>query len=93
MDVNRPSAAADIAVFTKLIYDGNENIPSGWVLQKPINLINISSSYEDFSECEYEINSSQNDFLAFAVKIVFLSSNTYEVVSLANLKVVATTGL
>jgi len=93
MDVNRPSTAANIAVFVKLIYDGNETIPTIWTLVNPTNPIKLSSSLYDFSETEYVINSSANDFLSFAVKIVFLSDNTYDVVSLANLKVIATTGL
>jgi len=93
MDVNRPSTDANIAVYIKLVYDGNANIPTAWALVNPTNLITVSSSDNDFSESEYVINSSANDFLAFALKIVFLSGNTYDVASVANLKAIATTGL
>jgi hypothetical protein len=95
MDVNRPSADTNIAVYIKLVYDGNANIPTVWTLVNPTNLIAVSSSENDFSESEFVINSSANDFLAFAVKIVFLSgpNNTYDVTSVANLKAIATTGL
>ena len=93
LDVNRPSDEANIAVYIKLIYDGNENIPTTWTHVNPTSPVAVSSNYTDFAESEYVINSAANDFLAFAVKIVFLSSNSYEVASIANLKVIATTGL
>lgn len=93
LDVNRPSDEANIAVYIKLVYDGNENIPTKWTLVNPTSHVAVSSNYTDFAESEYVINSAANDFLSFAVKIVFLSSNTYEVASISNLKVIATTGL
>ena len=93
LDINRPSSSAGIAVYVKLVYDGDADIPTSWTLATPTNPLPVSSSYTDFAESEYVITSPGNDFLAFAVKIVFLSSNTYDIASIANLKVIATTGL
>lgn len=89
IDANRPAETANAFLYVKLKYDSSTY--SDWILVDPLTKIAISSNETDYQEVQYIHDSSSNDFISFAVKIVFSStSGTVDVVTLKRLRVIAT---
>jgi hypothetical protein len=93
INANRPTAAAKITLYAKLAYDGASATPTSWVKISPVNAIPVSSNSEEYTEAEYTLSSSANDFIGFTIKIVFSSDNLYDVPSIRDFRAIATTGV
>jgi hypothetical protein len=91
INANRPTAAAKITLYAKLAYDGTA--AASWVKVPPVNPLPVSSNTEEYTEAEYTLSSPANDFISFAVKIVFSSDNLYDVPSIRDFRAIATTGV
>lgn len=88
LDVNRPTESANISVYVKLKYDSTSY--SDWVLVSPQVKIPVTDDRDAYDEVQYIYDSSSNDFISFAMKIVFTSASTTSVATVKNLRIVAT---
>ena len=98
LDVNRPTSGSYIKVYAKLQQDSLNNnwyemIPKNGTSAAPQNGIPVSSDPTSFSEVEYTYKSTNNDFIAFAVKIVFVSDVLYTPTTVKNFRAIATSGI
>jgi len=98
VDVNRPSAGSYIKMYVKLKQDDTTNtwyemIPKNGTEAAPQNGIPVSSDSSSYSEVEYTYKSTDDDFTAFAVKIVFVSDVIYTPTTVRNFRAIATSGI
>lgn len=98
VDVNRPTPGSYIKVYAKLQQDSASNnwyemIPKNGTVAAPQNGIPVSADSNTFSEVEYTYKSINNDFVAFAVKIVFVSDKLYTPTTVKNFRAIATSGI
>ena len=98
VDVNRPTPGSYIKVYAKLQQDSASNIwyemiPKNGTIAAPQNGIPVSADSTTFSEVEYTYKSTNNDFVAFAVKIVFVSDEIYTPTTVKNFRAIATSGI
>lgn len=87
-DVNRPNDGTNISLYVKLKYDSETY--SGWIEVAPTVKIPITDNRESYDEVQYVYSSPANDFISFAVKIVFTSTETTSVTTVKNLRIIAT---
>lgn len=92
---NRP-AAAGIALYYKVLAKGSdtnfESLP--WILSTPDVAIPSTDDSSNFAEVEYTINEAQLgnlEYTAFAVKIVFTSSNSSAIPTIRDFRAIAVT--
>ncbi len=92
---NRP-AAAGIALYYKVLAKGSdtnfESLP--WILGTPDVAIPSTDDPSNFAEVEYTINEAQLvslEYTAFAVKIVFTSSNSSAIPTIRDFRAIAVT--
>ena len=92
---NRP-AAAGIALYYKVLAKGSdtnfESLP--WILSTPDVAIPSTDDSSNFAEVEYTINEPQLgnlEYTAFAVKIVFTSSNSSAIPTIRDFRAIAVT--
>ena len=88
VDVNRPTTDTTISLFVKLKYDSESY--SQWIEVESQTKIAVTDDSEKYDEVQYIHSSPENDFISFAVKIVFTSSETSSVTTLKNLRIIAT---
>lgn len=88
LDVNRPTEGTNILMFVKLKYDSETY--SDWLSVAPQVKIPITDDRAQYNEVTYILNSADNDFISFAVKLVFVSDSTVTVASAKNLRIIAT---
>jgi hypothetical protein len=88
LDVNRPTENTNIALYVKLKYDSETY--SDWILVEPQTKVAISDNSDTYTESQFIYNSAANDFISFAVKIVFTSANIVDVTTAKNLRIIAT---
>jgi hypothetical protein len=88
LDVNRPFDGANILLYVKLKYDSTNY--SNWLPITPQVKIPINDDVSQYSEVSYIVNSASNDFIAFAIKLVFLSTSSVNVATAKNLRIIAT---
>ena len=93
ISANRPTAGSKITLYAKLAYDGADAEAANYVKISPVNIIPVSSNADEYIETEYTLSSPANDFISFAIKIVFSSDTLYDVPSIRDFRVIATTGV
>ena len=92
---NRP-AASDIKVYYKVAYHPDVDFEAlGWKEGQPDAAIPVSDDPNNYLEIEYTIGDNAGEldgnFTAFAIKVVFTSSNSAQVPSLRDFRAVAVT--
>ena len=91
---NRPTGSY-IDVYYKVTDNIDVNFDSlGWTLVNPITSVPINDNPSSYDDVEYEITEtmlSGKKFVAFAVKIVFSSTNSSAAPSCSDLRVIAVT--
>ena len=92
---NRP-AASDIKVYYKVAYHPDVDFETlGWKEGQPDAAIPVSDDPNNYLEVEYTIGDNAGEldgnFTAFAIKVVFTSSNSAQVPSLRDFRAVAVT--
>ena len=92
---NRP-AASNIKVYYKVAYHPDVDFEAlGWKEGQPDAAIPVSDDPNNYLEIEYTIGDNAGEldgnFTAFAIKVVFTSSNSAQVPSLRDFRAVAVT--
>jgi hypothetical protein len=92
---NRP-AASDIKVYYKVAYHPDVDFEAlGWKEGQPDAEIPISDDPNNYLEIEYTIGDNVDEldgnFTAFAIKVVFISSNSSQIPTLRDFRAVAVT--
>jgi len=91
---NRPTGSY-IDVYYKVTDNIDANFDSlGWTLVNPITSVPINDNPASYDDVEYEITEtmlSAKKFVAFAVKVVFSSTNSSAAPSCSDLRVIAVT--
>lgn len=88
LDVNRPTENAKVTAYVKVKYDSNTY--SDWILVNPQASSAITDDPDAFTETQYVFTSTSNDFIAFALKLVFTATSTTAVATCKNLRIIAT---
>jgi hypothetical protein len=96
VSVNRPSGS-DIKVYYKVLTTDNTDAVFDsltWSLVEPVSPLPTSTNPEEYTEIEYDVTESDlgnKFFTAFAVKIVFFSTNSSAIPSCHDFRAIAVT--
>lgn len=96
VSVNRPSGS-DIKMYYKVLTTDNTDAvfdSLAWSLVEPVTPLPTSTNPEEYTEIEYDVTESElgnKFFTAFAVKIVFFSTNSSAIPSCHDFRAIAVT--
>ena len=88
LDANRSNESTNVTLYVKLKYDSVTY--SDWIHVEPQVKIPITSDVDSYEEVQYIYDSPNNDFISFAVKLVFTSASSVNVATVKNLRIIAT---